>query len=321
VSAAGAGEPRFPFVLVDVDPDDADVTSAELFELGAQGVEERDATTLIKGAPGKVTLVASFASHEEAHGAVAALDAALHPRLEEIVGDAWRDAWKAHFRPFAITPSIVIRPPWEAYEAKPGERVLVLEPGRAFGTGLHETTSLVAQALERHASELAGATVLDVGCGSGILALVALTIGAARARAIDVDADAVEVAKENALRNGLEAQVDADTAPVESIPTKHAVVVANIEARVLIPMAGDLGDRVAPGGLLVLSGILAPQKDDVRAAYARFALEDAPAKGEWIALVLRALGTSGGSSAPLDGSAVVPPLVSPAAKSFSERRS
>jgi ribosomal protein L11 methyltransferase len=281
-------EPRFPFVAVDVTADDADVMSATLFELGADGVEERDATTLVKGAPGLVTLVASFASHEEAHLALASLDASMNPRLEEIVGDAWRDAWKEHFRPFAITASIVIRPPWEAYAEKPGEEVLVLEPGRAFGTGLHETTSLVATALETRKTELVGKTVLDVGCGSGILALVALTLGASRARAIDVDPDAALVAQENATRNGLDERVEADATPIESIDGTYPVVVANIEARVLIPMMPELTRRVAPGGVLVLSGILAPQEDDVRKAYASFALEDALHKGEWVALVLRA---------------------------------
>jgi ribosomal protein L11 methyltransferase len=283
-------EPRFPFVAVDVEAADADVMSSTLFDLGAQGVEERDETTLAKGAPGKVTLVASFATHEEATAAIAELDETLRPRLEEIVGDAWRDAWKEHFRPFAITEAIVIRPPWQAYAAAPGERVLVLEPGRAFGTGLHETTSLVAGALNRRGTEVAGAAVLDVGCGSGILALIALTLGASRARAIDTDPDAVEVTRENATRNGLDERVVADTAPVDAIAERFPVVVANIEARVLVPMAAALGDRVTPGGLLVLSGILAPQQDEVRAAYGQFALEEAPAKGEWVALVLRAPG-------------------------------
>jgi ribosomal protein L11 methyltransferase len=283
-------EPRFPFVAVDVTAEDADVMSATLFELGAEGVEERDATTLVKGAPGLVTLVASFASHEEAREAVAAIDESCKLRLEEIVGDAWRDAWKEHFRPFAITASIVIRPPWEAYAEKPGEEVLVLEPGRAFGTGLHETTSLVAGALEARKGEVVGKPVLDVGCGSGILALVALTLGASRARAIDVDEDAALVTQENATRNGLDDRVEADSAPIESIDGTYPVVVANIEARVLIPMMSELTKRVAPGGLLVLSGILAPQKDDVRAAYGSFALLDAPAKGEWVALALRAPG-------------------------------
>jgi ribosomal protein L11 methyltransferase len=282
------GEPRFPFVAIDANEEEVDLLSSTLFELGAQGVEERDATTLVKGAPGKVTLVASFASHADAQTAIDELDGTLNPRLEEVVGDAWRDAWKEHFRPFAITPSIVIRPPWESYATKGSEQILVLEPGRAFGTGLHETTSLVAGALEGHGRELTGRTVLDVGCGSGILGLVALMLGAAKVRAVDVDPDAIDVTVENATRNGLDERVQADTAGVEEVVGRFPVVVANIEARVLVPMAGALMEHVAPAGLLVLSGILAPQKDDVRAAYARFALEEAPARGEWVALVLRA---------------------------------
>jgi ribosomal protein L11 methyltransferase len=286
-----AGEPRFPFVAVDVDADDADVMSATLFELGAQGVEERDETTLVKGAPGKITLVASFATHEDAHAAIVELGEERAARLEEIVGDAWRDAWKEHFRPFAITDSIVIRPPWQSYAERPGEQVLVLEPGRAFGTGLHETTTLVAKALDAHRAELRGADVLDVGCGSGILALIALALGARHARATDLDPDAVAVTRENATRNGMDERVIADTSPVESIGERFPVVVANIEARVLTPMAPALASRVAPGGLLVLSGILAPQGEDVRAAYGPFGLEERIAKGEWIALVLRAPAT------------------------------
>jgi ribosomal protein L11 methyltransferase len=295
-----AAEPRFPFVLFDVDVDgdgddaaaSADVWSAALFDLGAQGVEERDATTLVKGTAGKITLVASFETEAEAEEARAALEAEQpggSPRIEVVVGDAWRDAWKEHFRPFALADKLIVRPPWEPYEAKPGETVLELEPGRAFGTGLHETTSLVATALVTHAGELAGQDVLDVGCGSGILSLAALALGARSARAVDVDAEAIDVTRENAARNGLEARIATDTTDVGDIAGTFPVVVANIEARVLIPLAAALGDRVKPGGLLVLSGILAPQKDDVVRAYAgRFTLEEAPARGEWIALVLRA---------------------------------
>jgi ribosomal protein L11 methyltransferase len=277
-----SAEPRFPFVLVDVAEADADATSAILFDLGAQGVEERDATTLVKGTPGKVTLVASFASHEEANEAIAALEPALAPRLEEIVGDAWRDAWKEHFRPFEVAPGIVVKPPWEKYEGA-AKVVLELEPGRAFGTGLHETTSLVAQVLAAH--DLAGKEVLDVGTGSGILALLALKLGAARARATDVDAEAIEVARENATRNAL--ALEADTAPLASISGTFPIVVANIEARVLVPMAKELMKKLAPGGVLVLSGILVPQKDDVRDAYRALELVEAKEKGEWVALVLR----------------------------------
>jgi ribosomal protein L11 methyltransferase len=279
-------EPRFPFVHVDVSEDESDATSSLLFDLGAQGVEERDATTLAKGAPGKVTLVASFATREEADAALAELDPSLSPRLEEIVGDAWRDAWKEHFRPFEIAPGIVIRPPWEPYDG-PSRVLLELEPGRAFGTGLHETTSLVAGVLAERAAEFAGKDVLDVGTGSGILAILALKLGAAKARATDIDGDAIEVAKENAARNGVAARFDGGTASLGAIDGAFPLVVANIEARVLIPMAPELTAHVAKGGLLVLSGILVPQKADVLAAYTDLDLVAAPEKGEWIALVLR----------------------------------
>lgn len=280
------GEPRYPYVHVDVAPEDVDETSGLLFELGAEGVEERDETTLQKNAvSGRVTLVASFASREEAEMAMRELGEALAPRYEEVVGDAWRDAWKEHFRPFAIAPGIVVRPPWEPYVAKPGEKVLELEPGRAFGTGLHETTRLVAQALERHRGEIAGATILDVGCGSGILALVAIALGAHSAVAIDTDPEAIDVTRENAARNGV--GIDASTTPLESCTTIAPVVLANIEARVLVPMAKELAAHVAPGGLLVLSGILVGQRDEVVAAYPDLALEESPALGEWVMLALR----------------------------------
>lgn len=286
-------EPRYPYVHVDVTPEMVDETSALLFELGAEGVEERDEGTLAKSqASGKVTLVAAFPTRAEAEQAIAELGPELAARYEEIVGDAWRDAWKEHYRPFTIARtkdgrSVVVRPPWEPHTPKEGEHVLELEPGRAFGTGLHETTRLVAQALADHAGELSGITLFDVGCGSGVLALVALSFGAARAVAIDIDPESIDVTRENAERNALSDRVEASTGPLESTELVSPVVVANIEARVLIPMAPELVRHVAPGGLLLLSGILVPQKDDVRAAYPDFELLAAPEMGEWTLLALR----------------------------------
>ena len=290
LACAGMSEPRYPYVHVDVAPEAVDETSGLLFELGAEGVEERDEGTLAKSAAsGKVTLVAAFATKDDAEEAIGELrdGHGLSPRYEEIVGDAWRDAWKEHYRPFAIARGVVVRPPWEPYDAKPGEHVLELEPGRAFGTGLHETTRLVAQALAEHAAELAGRPILDVGCGSGVLALVALCLGAERAVAVDVDPEAIDVTKENAARNGLSARLDASTTPIEAVSLVAPVVVANIEAKVLVPMAPLLTRHVAPGGLLLLSGILVPQADDVRAAYPEMDLLAAPALGEWTLLALR----------------------------------
>lgn len=284
-----AGEPRYPFVHVDVAPDDVDETSALLFDLGAEGVEERDETTLAKNATaGKITLVAAFATRADADDAIRELGAALSPRYEEVVGDAWRDAWKEHYKPYAIAEGLVVRPPWEAYQAKPGEKVLELEPGRAFGTGLHETTRLVVRAIQKYAGEVQGKLVIDVGCGSGILALAALALGAERAIAIDNDPEAIDVTRENAARNGLGERVEASTTDVAALEATAPLVLANIEAHVLIPMAPELMKRVEPGGILLLSGVLVPQSEAVQAPYlALMDVLETPILGEWTLIALR----------------------------------
>lgn len=288
--------PRFPQLSIDVAPDEADEAAALLFELGAEGVEQRDDNTLAPGAAsGRTTLVASFAEREAAEDAAARIDLALSPRVSELVGDAWRDEWKKYFVPFRLTERVIVRPPWQLYApALASERVLELEPGRAFGTGLHPTTALVARAIESLSAELFAeggrpASVLDVGTGSGILALVALVLGAAKARAIDVDPDAVALAAENAERNGLQDRLTADASPVEAISECFELVVANIEASVLIAMAESLARRVAKDGILILSGILEERAAEVRRAFARFDLAASPSQGEWAALVLRAV--------------------------------
>ncbi|WP_437525496.1 50S ribosomal protein L11 methyltransferase [Sorangium sp. So ce726] len=315
-------EPRYPFVAVDVPEPEADEIGALLFELGASGVEQRDEQTLVRGArSGQVTLVASFEEHGEAMEAIAALGELSPPlaaRLEEVVGDAWRDAWKEHFAPFALTPTITVVPPWaERGPQREGERVLLLEPGRAFGTGLHATTALVAELLDEHAAELRGREILDVGTGSGILALVALLLGAERAVAIDNDEDVIEVVLENAARNGLEGRIEASAGVVEGVTRRFPWVVANIEARVLRPLAPELARVLDPGGWLILSGILESERDDLIARYtslprplAHVATRPDPASsggdrragrgdagGEgWVALLFRAPGGAASST-------------------------
>jgi ribosomal protein L11 methyltransferase len=284
-------EPRYPYVAVDVGPDEADEAGALLFELGAQGVEERDATTLVRGAAGKVTLVGSFEDEAAARSAIAELPAGWSARLEQVVGDAWRDEWKKHFEPFRICEGIVVRPPWRDYAPSAGEHVIELEPGRAFGTGLHETTRLVAEVLAERGAALTGSRVLDVGCGSGILSLVALALGAGAVRAVDVDPDAVAVTRENAARNGLSQRVQVDETAVGALEERYATVLANIEAKTLVELAPALIERVAAGGLLVLSGILAPavapaQVEEVTRAFAALEVGAVRQMGEWVAIPL-----------------------------------
>jgi ribosomal protein L11 methyltransferase len=296
---AKSGAPRYPFVAVDVREAYAGDIAALLFSHGASGVEERDDHTLKKGpGHGIVTVVGSFASHEAARAAMKAVRTSrpiLRPRLEEVVGDAWRDAWKEHFAPFALTPRLTIAPPWSVPAPQPGTRVLVLEPGRAFGTGLHASTSLVASLLDRRAAFLAGTVVLDVGTGSGILALAALALGAARAVGLDVDPEAVAVALENAGRNNLADRFSARVGSAVDAGGRFPVVLANIEAKILGPIAGDLVACVAAGGLVILSGILAGERDTMVTRYEGLGLrhletvQRGEAAGEgWIAIALEA---------------------------------
>ena len=278
-------EARYPFVAVDAPLDAAEDVAAQLFDLGATGVEERDASTLVRGALAEhVTLVGSFETREEAESAILALAETLpggSPRLEEVVGDAWRDAWKEHFAPFALTPEITVIPPWSPRPASiddgaapqsaalpgPPPMILELEPGRAFGTGLHASTALIAEILGESRAALVGREVLDLGTGSGILALVALLYGAARATALDIDPEVIGVVQENAARNGLSDRVEARAGTVESVTRAFPWVLANIEARVLKPLAGELARVLAPGGTLVLSGILESEHDEVVRLY------------------------------------------------------
>lgn len=278
-------EPRYPYVHVDVSSEDAELVASRLFELGALGLEERDQTTLARsGSDALVTLVASFPNEEAAAEAQREL-AESHPaRIEHVVGDGWRDGWRAYWKPMRVGERLVVVPSWEKYEPLERDVVLALDPGQAFGTGTHETTQLLLVEIERRVQP--GARLLDVGCGSGILSIAALKLGAAHATALDTDPLAVDATRENAERNGVAAQLTVSGDSVETLASELPLVVANIEARVLVPLAAAIADRVAPAGLLMLSGLLATDVETVRKAYPAFRELARPERGEWRALVL-----------------------------------
>lgn len=285
-------ERRYPFVSIEASESRTDELVAELCELGASGVEVRDEHTLTRGpGPGRVLLVASFETPEAAERARASL-AREGAERGEIVGDEWRDRYKEFFKPFVLTPSITVAPPWVEYRPGDGELVLSLDPGRAFGTGLHATTALVALELERRRDHYRARSVLDVGTGSGILALVALLFGAASARAIDNDPEVIDVARENAQRNGLGERVIIDTTALADIQETFVMVLANLEARTLGRIADELCARVVPGGELVLSGVLVAEHDDVVNAYTALGMRHVASeqRGDgddaWCAIVL-----------------------------------
>ena len=202
----------------------------------------------------------------------------------------WAEAWKAYFPVMRIGRRLVIRPTWRDHAAAPDDVVLALDPGMAFGTGLHPTTRLCLAALEPLADDgrLDHARVLDVGCGSGILAIAALKLGAAEALGIDTDPIAVEATTENAARNGLSGRLTARPGSLPTDAPPFDVVLANLVAGVLIPLAPLLRDETRDGGTLLASGIFADRETDVNAAFedAGFRVEDRTTEGDWVGLRL-----------------------------------
>lgn len=279
-------EPRYPYVHVTVPTDASEWVSDLLWTLEAQGVEERDATTLLRSeGENSVLLVASFESDEVAHRAVAQLP--FPARLDHVVGDAWRHAWREHFHPRKVGPRLLLRPSWREVAPEPGDVVLTIDPGGAFGSGIHETTRLVLAEVDAWVK--GGERVLDVGCGSGILAVAALLLGAEEAYGTDVDPTAVPVALENADINGVAGRFSADTTDVAEVAGEWPLVLANIQAPILITMASSLAARLAPEGVLVLSGILSGQEDDVREAFEAQGLVHlrTTAENEWRGVVVQ----------------------------------
>jgi ribosomal protein L11 methyltransferase len=203
----------------------------------------------------------------------------------------WADTWKAFFPVMRIGRRLVIRPTWREHTAAPDDVVLALDPGMAFGTGLHPTTRLCLAALERLADDgrLAGGRVLDVGCGSGILAIAALKLGAEAVVGVDIDPIAVEATLANAAVNDVGQRV---TAREGSLPTGEqpfGVVLANLVAGLLIPFAPALHAELLEGGTLLASGIFIDREAEVAAAFeaAGLAIGERAAEGDWVVLALQ----------------------------------
>ena len=200
----------------------------------------------------------------------------------------WAEAWKAYFPVMRVGQRLVIRPTWRRHRRLPGDVVLALDPGMAFGTGLHPTTRLCLAALESIAVDgrVDGARVLDVGCGSGILAIAALKLGASDALGVDTDPIAIESTVANARRNRLARRIRARAGRLPSGEPPFDVVVANLIAGVLVPLASALRDELRAGGTLVASGIFVDREADVRSAFEAvgLAIQGRSDEGDWVAL-------------------------------------
>ncbi len=205
--------------------------------------------------------------------------------VEHADDSEWKDRWKEFFKTSKITDRIVIKPGWEEYDPGPDELVIDIDPGTAFGTGTHETTSGCIELLERYMKK--GDSVLDVGSGSGILSIASVLLGAGRVTAVDIDPEAVRVTAENAERNGMADSIETICGDLtKDIDDKYDIVVANLMADLVIMLSEDAAKHLNDGGIFISSGILIEKEEEVISALERnaFRVIEAVEKGEWCAI-------------------------------------
>lgn len=206
----------------------------------------------------------------------------------EIEGDDWIDVWKKHFRPLHIGESVVVCPEWIKYDPAPGEIVVLLDSNMAFGTGEHETTSMCLELLQKYLK--AGDTMIDVGCGSGILGIAGVKLGAKFAYLTDIDYVAVTSATHNAQLNGVADRVKTDLSDLlEKAEVRGEIMTANITADILCRLSESIPANLKEGGTLILSGIIEPKLGQVVSAYEGIGMKllEQKKKGEWYALAFR----------------------------------
>lgn len=288
-------------IAVTVSPDLADLAASVLEDYGHQGVsisrddiqpDHWDEGEL----PDPVAMIvrAYMVASDQAEAARADLDVTLSERglpsaVYKLVDDEdWAEAWKSHYHITRIGQNFVIRPIWEAYDPQPEDLVISLDPGMAFGTGTHSTTRLCLMSLE--ALMKPGLSVLDLGCGSGILAIAAAKMGASKVLAVDIDPIAAKITAENAIVNGVADNIIAQQGTLETVRSsarRFDLLLANILARIIIEMCDQgLGDVVRPGGVAIFSGIINEQVDDVRAALTRagYRVTGVRVEGDWVSI-------------------------------------
>ena len=212
----------------------------------------------------------------------------LEIETDGIDEENWAEFWKKDFKSFRIGRHMVVKPGWESYAAQPGDKILEIDPGMAFGTGTHETTALCVELIEEYLKP--GDSVIDIGTGSGILAIAAVECGAKDALATDIDALAVQVATENVARNGVADRVTVRQGDLlNAVDRKAEIVIANIIADVIVGLAAPVRGCIKDGGLFICSGIANEREEKVLAALreAGYPEPDIRRKGEWVAMAVR----------------------------------
>ena len=248
-------------------PEDLEIRAAQLFDQGALGVElQEPGMALMPGTPplpeGCGRAIAHFASAEDASESARLFGA--EPPVEVPERD-WSVAWRTHHRPMQVGPRSWVHPPWEK-PPRPGVAVAI-DPGMAFGTGSHPTTALCLERCDELLSRFPGADLLDVGTGSGVIALLAKMLGAGRVVGTENDPVSLEAARQGAALNGIDGVDWVLAEDPAAVPGRFKMVIANILLNTLEELAPAIAGKVANGGRLVLSGLLAAQGDAAERAY------------------------------------------------------
>lgn len=201
----------------------------------------------------------------------------------------WLNKWKRYIKPVRISNRLTIKPTWEKISSKKGRIIIEIDPGMAFGTGSHASTMMCLKAADRLSALIKGCSILDIGTGSGILAITSAKLGAKKVIGIDIDAEAVKVARKNVKLNKADKKVIISARPLEKIKGRFSIIFANIIAEELIKIAEPLNARLMNGGFLILSGILKEMAKEVEDVYQELGLEifRTYKKGEWVCLVFR----------------------------------
>jgi len=203
----------------------------------------------------------------------------------EVKEEDWANNWKEFYKPFRVTEKIVIKPSWEEFDKKEDDIIVELDPGMAFGSGDHETTSMCIKLIDKYLTE--DMSVIDVGCGSGILSIVASKLGAKNIFAVDLDEIAVKATNENLKLNKIENVEVAHGNLLEMTNKKADLVIANIVAQVIIMLNNDIKNHINDGGIYIMSGIINERLDEVLESLKDFNIIETQNDGDWNTIVVK----------------------------------
>lgn len=301
-------------VQINTDIEMEDVVSGILYDAGAAGLSIEDPRDIIELTQSrsdwdfvdssimniekdKIIIKAYFPESEELENIIEGLKLSLgdNPLLKEkenlitftlLDDNDWAESWKAYYKPFKIGDKILIKPSWEDVDIEEDDMVIELDPGMAFGTGTHETTWMCTEALEKYMKP--SDTVYDIGCGSGILSIVAAKLGAKNVVGVDLDPVCISTSRENILRNNVEEIIDIRQGDLfEVLEEKSDIIVSNIIAEIIAKMSGDLKSYLKDEGIFISSGIILDKIQLVENALISngFTIVDIIRKNEWACII------------------------------------